>query len=99
MKRFFQRRSEGGGSANFPSSPPLNNASFAAATADADASFIVSMPSRKQRMQLLRSIIHHADAVQKQFLVQKRVAQDDIKSPSKSNIFGNDDSITQAFYL
>lgn len=41
-------------------------------------------------MQLLKSIIHHADAVQKQFLVPK-LAQDDSKQSKSNNLFGSDD--------
>jgi len=90
MKRFFQRRTEGFANNKnvLPFSPHPNNASFAAADADEDAAAVdVSMPSRKQRMQLLKSIIHHADAVQKQFLVQKQVQHD---SKGNNSMFGND---------
>jgi hypothetical protein len=91
MKRFFQARNEG--SADNTKNAPFSPHPFAAA-ANEESAAAVSMPSRKQRMQLLKSIIHHADAVQKQFIVPKQV-QDDNKSKGNNNlnnIFGNDDS-------
>jgi len=111
--KFFQRRNAANNnnrsahhdSNNAPSSIP---AAAVAASSSSAAVPTVSMPSRKQRMHLLKAIIHHADAVQKQFLVQKQVdvdvAQDDKNNnndgdgtPNKSNnsmssIFGNDTS-------
>ncbi len=83
MKRFFQRKDSG--SNNNGNGTSLARAVAASApTAAAD----VPMPSRKQRMLLLKSIIHHADAVQKQFLVPKQSQ----KQSKTNNLFGNDGS-------
>ena len=94
MKRFFQRKESAKDTSNNGRSS--NDASFIPAAAAASSSATtqsadVSMPSRKQRMQLLKSIIHHADAVQKQFLVPKQ-GQKDNKQSKSNNLFGNDDS-------
>ncbi|KAL9187804.1 hypothetical protein ACHAXT_006182 [Thalassiosira profunda] len=49
----------------------------------ADAS-PTSLPTRKQRMQLLKCIMHHADAVQKQYIVQKQLPSPTAAKPSSS---------------
>ncbi len=110
--KFFQRRNAANNNnrsahldSNNAPSPSIAAAAVAASSSSAAAP-TVSMPSRRQRMNLLKKIIHHADAVQKQFIVQKQVdvdvAQDDKNNnsdgtPNKSNnsmssIFGNDTS-------
>ena len=55
------------------------------------------MPSRKQRMELLKCIIHHADSVQKQYLVPKQVPSvSDSKVDNSSSIFDTFKSDTTA---
>lgn len=47
-----------------------------------------NMPTRKQRMQLLKCIIHHAYTVQKQYLVPKQLPSvSDSKVGNSSSIF------------
>eukprot|EP00578_Thalassiosira_sp_NH16_P022498 CAMPEP_0181091988 /NCGR_PEP_ID=MMETSP1071-20121207/8687_1 /TAXON_ID=35127 /ORGANISM="Thalassiosira sp., Strain NH16" /LENGTH=1231 /DNA_ID=CAMNT_0023174155 /DNA_START=201 /DNA_END=3893 /DNA_ORIENTATION=- len=61
-----------------------------------------SMPSRKQRMQVLKRIIHHADAVQNKYLVPKQLLDpNSIKSSggimsidNMSNMFNSNDTAT-----
>lgn len=103
--KFFQRRN-GGANNNRSAHVDSNNASSIAAAAVAASSSstaaaapTVSMPSRRQRMNLLKAIIHHADAVQKQFLVQKQVdvdvAQDD-KNNNSGGTTPNNKSINNS---
>ncbi|KAL7497102.1 hypothetical protein ACHAWT_007462 [Skeletonema menzelii] len=92
MRRFFHRRNEEDSASKSKNEP--DNASFAAAASSSTTTSQpadVSLPSRKQRMRLLKSIIHNADRVQKQFLVPKQ-AQNDNKHSKTNNLFGNDDS-------
>ena len=103
--KFFQRRN-GGANNNRSAHVDMNNASSIAVAAVAASSSsaaaaapTVSMPSRRQRMNLLKAIIHHADAVQKQFLVQKQVdvdvAQDD-KNNNSGGTTPNNKSINNS---
>ena len=80
MKRFFQKRNE-------DSSGPSTDEKVAATSSTQPSS--ESMPSRLHRMQLLKSIIHHADAVQRMYLVPK-LAQYNTKQDKSNNLFGND---------
>mmetsp|Transcript_26915 Transcript_26915/g.56828 ORF Transcript_26915/g.56828 Transcript_26915/m.56828 type:complete len:1346 (-) Transcript_26915:42-4079(-) len=52
-----------------------------------------SIPTRKQRMQLLKCIIHHADAVQKQYLVQKQLPSTSLANKTSSTSMVSMDSM------
>ncbi len=92
MKRFFQRKdasSNHNGTSLARAVAASPSAPTSAAAGDA------SVPSRKQRMKLLKCIIHHADAVQKQFLVPKQAQSDTKKQSKTNNLFGNDDYLAE----
>ncbi|KAL7541962.1 hypothetical protein ACHAXR_011403 [Thalassiosira sp. AJA248-18] len=53
-----------------------------------------SIPTRKQRMRLLKCIIHHADAVQRQYLVPKQLSSPTTPKTNSSSIFIRTDTTT-----
>ncbi|KAL7550218.1 hypothetical protein ACHAWF_013448 [Thalassiosira exigua] len=66
-------RRSGSSSSSLGSSLGISGTLSRKASAATTPRMSASVPTRKQRMQLLKRIIHHADVVQKQYIVQKKL--------------------------